>query len=427
MATLVERRSSHPLVAIIGAPNVGKSTLFNRLVAHDRKDVAFRPRALIAPVAGTTRDRLESTCEWLGVRFRVQDTGGVDGLEDAVVTSSTTDGGGQLSRAVEAQVRAAVSDAAAVLMVVDATVGPTSADEGLAKVLRGVRRTGRAVLLVANKADTEEREQDAVEFWALGLDEPIAISAGQGRNTGELVDRIVSLLPAPDAREPASPTPAMDAWRDEVFEEAEELRREDALDEAAARLVAAAEGRQFDEAAPSVAVRATGAAGLEADGTRCDDDDAGGGEDAHGEDAYDDAEDADGEASAWSASEGAAAGEGAAASVVGAGGAAPPGASPAEPPVEMKLAVVGRPNVGKSSLVNRLLGQQRLVVDSVPRANLDRAPTYSIARTRGAAAGSLLPLSSAPVAATASTAAAAAAAAAAMAEAAAAARWLLAA
>merc|ERR1740117_1251881 len=83
-STIFERRSPLPLVEIIGAPNVGKSTLFNRLTAEDRKDVAFRSRALVASTAGTTRDRLESTCDWLGTRFRVQDTGGVDGLEDAV-------------------------------------------------------------------------------------------------------------------------------------------------------------------------------------------------------------------------------------------------------------------------------------------------------------------------------------------------------
>ena len=174
-ATVRAHESSLPLVAIIGAPNVGKSTLFNRLTAPERRRAAFRPLALVSPEAGTTRDRLESVCEWMDARFRVQDTGGVHGLDDALAADA------RLTASVEASVLAAVRDAAAVLLLVDAREGITNVDQRLASALRPLARDGLAVLVAANKADSDRRVQDAVEFWELKLGQPHPISAVQVR------------------------------------------------------------------------------------------------------------------------------------------------------------------------------------------------------------------------------------------------------
>ena len=160
-------------VAIVGFPNVGKSTLINRLTETRS--------AVVHATPGVTRDRKELLCEWSGTTFRVIDTGGVD-REDT----------GPFGPQVAAQAREAVEEADLVLLVVDATVGVTPGDEELAEILRTSRRP---VLVLANKIDDPRRDLDAVEFHKLGLGDPFPLSALHGHGTGDLLDRVVELLP----------------------------------------------------------------------------------------------------------------------------------------------------------------------------------------------------------------------------------------
>jgi GTP-binding protein len=167
-----------PLVAIVGRPNVGKSTLFNRILGEQAAIVEDRP--------GVTRDRKVLEAEWLGVPFQVVDTGG------------WMPGGSDLEAKVSRQVEAAVKDADIVLFVVDASVGVTDDDEAVADWLR---RGHRDVILVANKADNDRREDERWEFMALGLGEPYPVSALHGRRAGDLLDVVVDRFPRPDATE----------------------------------------------------------------------------------------------------------------------------------------------------------------------------------------------------------------------------------
>jgi len=157
-----------PTVAVVGRPNVGKSTLFNRILGEQAAIVEDRP--------GITRDRKELQAEWLGVPFRVIDTGG------------WMPGGSDLETKVSRQVEAAVADADVVLLVVDASVGVTDDDEAVANWLR---RGGHDVIVVANKSDNDRREDDRWEFLSLGLGEPYPISALHGRRAGDLLDVVV--------------------------------------------------------------------------------------------------------------------------------------------------------------------------------------------------------------------------------------------
>jgi GTP-binding protein len=168
-----------PLVAIVGRPNVGKSTLFNRLVGRRLAIVEDRP--------GVTRDRLYASCEWNGREFTLIDTGGLG--------AATEEG---LARAVEQQARLAISEADVIVFLVDGRSGVTGADAEVADLLR---RSKKPVLLVVNKLDNPKQEAQAVEFYSLGLGEPLALSALNGLNTGDLLDKIVALLPA------TAPTP----------------------------------------------------------------------------------------------------------------------------------------------------------------------------------------------------------------------------
>ncbi|MFM8515924.1 MAG: ribosome biogenesis GTPase Der, partial [Actinomycetota bacterium] len=161
-----------PVLAIVGRPNVGKSTLVNRLIG--------RREAVVEDVPGVTRDRVTYDAEWNGKRFHVMDTGGWDRKATGLAGSIAT------------QAERAVADADAVAFVVDATVGPTSADEAVVEVLR---RSGKPVLLIANKADDQATEMEAASLWSLGLGEPIVVSALHGRHSGDLLDRIVEMLP----------------------------------------------------------------------------------------------------------------------------------------------------------------------------------------------------------------------------------------
>ncbi len=160
-----------PRVAVVGFPNVGKSTLVNRL--------AGGREAVVHKEAGVTRDRKALECEWNGLRFELIDTGGVD-----------LAAGDSLSRAVQEQARAAIADADAVALVLDARAGLRQGDAEVAEILR---RGELPVVVVANKVDSDSEESLAAELNALGLGEPIAVSATHGRGTGDLLDRLVEL------------------------------------------------------------------------------------------------------------------------------------------------------------------------------------------------------------------------------------------
>jgi GTP-binding protein len=160
-------------VAVVGFPNVGKSTLVNRLTETRAAVVHESP--------GVTRDRKELLCEWAGAHFLLVDTGGVDRADR-----------GPFGPRVAEQARAAVDEADLVLFVVDARAGVTPGDEELAEILRSSRRP---VLVIANKIDDPRRDVDALEFHRLGLGDPLPISALHGHGTGDLLDEIVSRLP----------------------------------------------------------------------------------------------------------------------------------------------------------------------------------------------------------------------------------------
>ena len=168
-----------PVLAVVGRPNVGKSTLVNRILG--------RREAVVEDVPGVTRDRVLYDAVWNGRRFTVVDTGGWE--QDAK----------GLAAQVAAQAEIAIEAADAVLFVVDATVGATETDEAVVKVLR---RAGKPVVLVANKVDSEKAEADAAALWSLGLGQPFPVSALHGRGSGDLLDAVLSVLPeAPGDRE----------------------------------------------------------------------------------------------------------------------------------------------------------------------------------------------------------------------------------
>jgi GTP-binding protein len=171
---------TRPVVAIVGRPNAGKSTLLNRVVG--------KPLAIIEDEPGTTRDRNMADVEWGGIEFTMVDTGGLE-LAPA----------GTIARGVLSQIETAISQADVIIDLVDVTEGVTPVDFDVADKLR---RAGKPVLLAANKADNERRETEALEFYELGLGDPIAISSLHGRGVAELLDRVVELLPA------AGPSPA---------------------------------------------------------------------------------------------------------------------------------------------------------------------------------------------------------------------------
>jgi len=162
-----------PVLAVVGRPNVGKSTLVNRILG--------RREAVVEDIPGVTRDRVPYDAEWNGRRFTVVDTGGWN-----------PDARG-LAERISAQAEVAVSLADAVLFVVDTTVGITDTDETVVKVLR---RSGKPVVLAANKVDDLRGEADAAGLWNLGLGEPYSVSALHGRGSGDLLDAILAALPA---------------------------------------------------------------------------------------------------------------------------------------------------------------------------------------------------------------------------------------
>ena len=161
-----------PVVAVVGRPNVGKSTLVNRILG--------RREAVVEDVPGVTRDRVAYDATWRGRRFTVLDTGGWE-----------KDAKGMAAR-IAGQAEIAMMAADAVLFVVDATVGATDTDEAVVKVLR---RSGKPVVLAANKVDDLRTEADAALLWSLGLGEPYAVSALHGRGSGDLLDAVLNALP----------------------------------------------------------------------------------------------------------------------------------------------------------------------------------------------------------------------------------------
>lgn len=175
------------LVAIVGRPNVGKSTLFNRLTQTRT--------AIVDDTAGTTRDRQYGKVDWCGKEFSIVDTGGwVVNSEDIFESE------------INKQVHVAIEEADVIMFVVDATNGVTDLDDHVAEILR---RSTKPVILVANKVDTNDWIYNIADFYALGLGEPFPVSASNGHGTGDLLDEVVKDLPQDDTEE--------DAGKDSAF------------------------------------------------------------------------------------------------------------------------------------------------------------------------------------------------------------------
>jgi GTPase len=163
----------NPIVAVVGRPNVGKSTLFNRLI-HER-------RAIVDDQPGVTRDRHYASASWQHRDFLLMDTGGY-----------VPEGKDLFNTAIREQVQLGIEEADLILLVCDVQTGVTSVDQLMA---RWIRDTGKPCLLAVNKVDNERLELEVGEFWKLGLDEPLPVSANSGRHSGELLDALVAALP----------------------------------------------------------------------------------------------------------------------------------------------------------------------------------------------------------------------------------------
>ena len=159
---------SLPVVSLVGRPNVGKSSLFNRLVGGQP--------ALVEDMPGVTRDRRYGVCEWSGARFRLTDTGGLD------------PGASGILGAMRSQTLRAVEEAAVLILVLDVKEGITPVDQEVGQILR---RTGKPILVAANKVDSATREPGMAEVFRLGFDQVFAVSAAHGRGVGDLLDATV--------------------------------------------------------------------------------------------------------------------------------------------------------------------------------------------------------------------------------------------
>jgi len=179
-----EDQGPAPVIAVVGRPNVGKSTLVNRIIG--------RREAVVQDVPGVTRDRVSYDALWVGRRFVVQDTGGWE-----------PDAKG-LQHLVAEQASIAMRTADAVILVVDATVGATTADEAAARILL---RSGKPVFLAANKVDSERAEADVATLWSLGLGQPHAVSAMHGRGVADLLDAVLAAVPEVSEAAPAEGGP----------------------------------------------------------------------------------------------------------------------------------------------------------------------------------------------------------------------------
>ena len=168
-----------PIIAIVGRPNVGKSTLFNRLVGARQ--------AIVDPTPGVTRDRLYADAEWRGQVFTLVDTGGFEPLLEE-----------EIPRKVREQAEQAIDEADLIVFVVDGRAGLVSTDVEVAEILR---RTQRPILLAVNKLDHRDHEPYTAEFYTLGIEALLPISAEHGRGVGELLDALVERLPRVSAAE----------------------------------------------------------------------------------------------------------------------------------------------------------------------------------------------------------------------------------
>ncbi|MEU1089154.1 ribosome biogenesis GTPase Der [Streptomyces sp. NPDC005576] len=171
-----------PVLAVVGRPNVGKSTLVNRIIG--------RREAVVQDKPGVTRDRVTYEAEWAGRRFKVVDTGGWE--QDVL----------GLDASVAAQAEYAIETADAVVFVVDSTVGATDTDEAVVRLLR---KAGKPVVLCANKVDGQSGEADATALWSLGLGEPHPVSSLHGRGTGDMLDAVLEALPEAPAQRFGTP------------------------------------------------------------------------------------------------------------------------------------------------------------------------------------------------------------------------------
>jgi len=197
------KQTALPLVAIIGRPNVGKSTLFNRLIGERRSIVGDEP--------GITRDRIYGESEWNGKRFALVDTGGIVPDDDALIPAN-----------ILKQAGVAIEEAQALVWMVDARKGVTPLDEELARLLRG---TGKRVIVAANKADAVNWESDAGEFHSFGFDDVFPISAEHGNGIGEMLDSIVQELRGPTVKEDLSEAPEVAGGLTEVSREDAKAQR----------------------------------------------------------------------------------------------------------------------------------------------------------------------------------------------------------
>lgn len=183
-----------PLVALVGRPNVGKSTLFNRLVGEQK--------SITSEIPGTTRDRLQGDVDWAGALFTLVDTGGIELYQprEALAAKSPLEEGSRgFVEEIKAQAMLAIQEADVIIMVVDVLQGITAADQEIADTLL---RSSKPIIVAANKADNAQRISGAVEFYGLGVGEVIAVSAINGTNSGDLLDAVVAALPKAPAFDP---------------------------------------------------------------------------------------------------------------------------------------------------------------------------------------------------------------------------------
>lgn len=181
--------SYKPLIALVGRPNVGKSTLFNRIIG--------RRLAVVSEVPGTTRDRLYHDAEWIGVTFTVVDTGGIE-VEEGRNTAPLSEDSEQFLPLIRQQARIAIQDADVIVQVVDGQTGITAADREVADILR---QAEKPVIVAANKLESTKLWDTVYEFYELAVGEVFAVSALHGAGTGDLLDAIVAACPPTDEAE----------------------------------------------------------------------------------------------------------------------------------------------------------------------------------------------------------------------------------